>query len=187
MTDALGPSFDHLGKIAREAVGLFGALDAPMPLLGEWLWLALVAALAGVALRVGSPRERLSVLVLPVAAVAVTIVMSVVYREIGPLHGRYVLPFLVLVPLWFGEVAVRGREQLPALPIPIFAVAGAVHVLGWWSSSRRFAVGEDGSWLFIGDARWSPPAGWWPWVLVVMLATGAYLATARPAARTRAP
>jgi hypothetical protein len=183
VTDALEPSVEHLDEIAREVVGLFGALDAPMPVAGEWLWFALLAALAGAALLVGGRRERLSVLLLPAAAVVVTLVMSVVYREIGPLHGRYVLPLLVLVPLWFGEVLLRGRERLPEalarwLPIAIFAVAAGVHVLGWWSSGRRFAVGEDGPWFFPGDAEWSPPAGWWPWVLLVALGAAGYVATA---------
>jgi neutral trehalase len=112
----------------------------------------------------------------------VTMVMSVVYREIGPLHARYVLPFLVLVPLWCGEVVLRRRDDLPpglasALPVLIFVVAAGVHVLGWWSSSRRFAVGEEGAWMFLGDAQWSPPAGWLPWVVLAALAVAAYVAS----------
>ena len=87
-------------------------LTRPCP-AGEWLWFALLGALAATALLVGRGRERLSVVLLPVAAVAVTMVMSVVYREIGPLHARYVLPFLVLVPLWCGEVVLRRRDNLP--------------------------------------------------------------------------
>jgi Predicted membrane protein (DUF2142) len=182
VTDALGPSWDHLGAIARQTIGVFGALDAPMPPAGEWLWFALLGALAATALLVGRGRERLSVVLLPVAAVAVTMVMSVVYREIGPLHARYVLPFLVLVPLWCGEVVLRRRDDLPpglasALPVLIFVVAAGVHVLGWWSSSRRFAVGEEGAWMFLGDAQWSPPAGWLPWVVLAALAVAAYVAS----------
>jgi hypothetical protein len=183
VTDALGPSWDHVGEIVREAVGMFGSLDALMPLAGEWVWLALLVALAATALLVSRGRDRVLVLALPVVAVAVTLVMSVVYREIGPLHGRYVLPFLVVLPLWYGEVVLRGRDRLPAglaraLPIVVFVVAAGVHVLGWWSSSRRFAVGDDGPWLFPGQADWSPPAGWWPWVVLVAFATAAYVASA---------
>jgi hypothetical protein len=183
VTDALGPSWDHVGEIVREAVGMFGSLDALMPLAGEWVWLALLVALGATALLVGRGRDRVLVLALPVVAVAVTLVMSVVYREIGPLHGRYVLPFLVVLPLWYGEVVLRERERLPAglaraLPIVVFVVAAGVHVLGWWSSSRRFAVGDDGPWLFPGQADWSPPAGWWPWVVLVAFATAAYVGSA---------
>jgi hypothetical protein len=188
VTDALGPSWGNLDEIARQAVGVFGALDAPMPRGGAWLWLALLVALAATALFVGGRRERLSVLALPAGAVVVTLVMSVVLREIGPLQGRYALPFLVLVPLWYGEVVLRRRDKLPAelavaLPVLVFAGAAGVHVLGWWSSSRRFAVGDSGAWVFLGDAQWSPPGGWLPWTLLVALAAAAYLATGMAALR----
>jgi hypothetical protein len=105
--------------------------------------------------------------------------MSVVYREIGPLHGRYVLPFLVLVPLWAGEVVLRRREDVSApvmsgLVLGTFVAAGAVHMLGWWSSARRFAVGTHGDWLFPDVAAWSPPLGWRTWSLAMGAAVVAY-------------
>ncbi len=177
--EALGPSIDRLPHLGRDVVGTFGALDAPMPRAGHVAWLVLLGFLAGAVLIVGNGRERLSMLGLMVAAVGVTLVMSVVYREIGPLHGRYVLPFLVLVPLWAGEVVLRRRRHLPAplmsgLALGTFVAAGAVHMLGWWSSARRFAVGGDGVWFFPDVAAWSPPLGWWTWSLVMAAAVIAY-------------
>jgi Predicted membrane protein (DUF2142) len=179
--DALGPSWDHLGEIARQIVGVFGALDALMPRSGMWLWYGLLALLGGTALVVGRRGERLSVVALLPGAVAVTMVMSVVYREIGPLHGRYVLPLVGLIPLWYGEVVLRRRELLSAavarvLPILIFGVAAGVQLFAWWSNSRRFAVGEEGSWAFVSDAQWSPPGGWWPWAVLAALAAALYVA-----------
>jgi hypothetical protein len=151
-----------------------------MPLVAYVLWALLVAGLGLAALALGDRRERLSLAGLLAAAIAVTVVMSVVYREIGPLHGRYALPYLVLVPLWEGELVLRHRARLGAgvermLPAAVFAVAGAVQLLGWWSSARRFAVGTDGSWLFPRHAEWSPPAGWWPWLTLAALGAAAYL------------
>ena len=109
------------------------------------------------------------------------LVMSVVYREIGPLHGRYALPLLVLVPLWAGEVVLRRRARLSARLVLVlsggtFAAAAAVQLLAWLASSRRFAVGQDGGWLFFRDAEWAPPLGWWPWLLMAAAAAGCYLA-----------
>lgn len=188
--DALGPSVSHLRDVGQQAIGVFGALDAPMPTAGYLLWSALFVALTAAALAAGTRRDRVCVAALLLAAFGVTIVMSVVYREIGPLHGRYALPFLVLVPLWEGEILLRRREQLPAsllggLVAGTFAVAAAVQLLGWWASARRFAVSEDGSWLFPRDASWSPPLGWWTWIVIACLAVAAYAAGAAVAALDR--
>jgi hypothetical protein len=180
--DSLGPSVNHLPEVAKQAVGVFGALDAPMPGAGYVLWLLLIASLAAAAIAVGSPRERASVLALAAAAVGVTLVMSmVVYKEIGPFHGRYALPLLVFVPLYLGEILLRRRARLGrrlrrSLVVGVFSVATAVQVLGWWASARRFAVGDHGSWLFFGNADWSPPLGWWPWLLAVAAAAATYAA-----------
>ena len=124
------------------------------------------------------------------ALVGVTIVMSVVYREIGVLHGRYALPFLVLLPLWEGEVVLRRRAELRAdlrgaVVATVFGVAALVQFIAWWANARRFAVGRDGGWLFVDDALWSPPLGWWPWILLAALGAAAYLAVAVSGVRTR--
>jgi predicted membrane protein DUF2142 len=177
--DALGPSFSHLPSIAKQSIGVFGWLDAPMPWFAYALWALLVAGLGVAALALGDRRERLSLVGLAAVAVVVTVGMAVVYREIGPLHGRYALPFLVLVPLWEGELVLRHRAELRAelersLVVGVFGVAAVVQLVGWWASARRFAVGTDGGWLFPRHAEWSPPAGWWPWVVLAALAAAAY-------------
>jgi hypothetical protein len=188
--DALEPSISHLPGLAKQTIGVFGSLNAPMPLGAYVVWALLVATLTAVALAVGDRRDRVSIAVLIVAGLGVTLVMSVVYREIGVLHGRYVLPFLVLIPLWFGEVVVRNRARLPAkqlstLVAGAFVAAGAVQLVGWWASARRFAVGDDGSWLFIGDAEWAPPLGWEPWLALAVAAFAAYAAAGASAVKAR--
>ena len=153
VTDAIAPSWEHLGRVLLEAIGVFGALDAEMPAWGYVLWAALLAALATAAFAAGDRRDRISIVGLAAAAVVVTMVMSVVYREIGPLHGRYALPFLVVVPLWLAEILLRRRDRLApgllqALVPAILGGAAVVHLLGWWTDARRFAVGDGGSWAF---------------------------------------
>jgi predicted membrane protein DUF2142 len=179
--DALGPSFGHLPDIGKMAIGVFGKLDAPMPKWGIVVWALLLVVLIAAALVAGGTRERLSVLGALLGIVVVVMVMSVVYREIGPMQGRYAMPVLVLVPLWMGEVVLRRRDHLPSaamrgLVAAVFASTLAVHVLGLWAASRRFAVGDGLAWRFFSDAAWSPPLGWWPWVVCTVAAACAYLA-----------
>jgi hypothetical protein len=176
--DAIGPSLSRLPELARQVVGVFGALDAPMPAAGYVLWALLLALLAGAAFVLGSRRERIALSALGAVVIVVILVMSVVYREIGPLHGRYALPVIVLLPLAAGEVVLRRRARLPAfqraaLVSGSFTLAAGVHALGWWASGRRFAVGADGSWLFPWSAEWSPPLGWAPWLALVAIAVAA--------------
>jgi len=189
--DAIGPSFSHLPSIAKQAFGVFGSLDAPMPDFAYFLWALIVVGLGVLAWIVGDRRDRVSLVGLLAALVAVTMVMSVVYREIGVLHGRYALPFLVLLPLWEGEVVLRRRARLRAdvdagVVAAVFGVAALVHMVSWWSNAHRFAVGRDGGWLFLDDAQWSPPLGWWPWLLLAALGVACYVAVAVAGLRERA-
>lgn len=192
--DAIGPSFSHLPSIGKQAIGVFGSLDAPMPGFAYVLWGLIVVGLGMLAWVVGDRRDRLSIVALLAALIGVTIVMSVVYREIGVLHGRYALPFLVLFPLWEGEVVLRRRAALRAdvsgaVVAAVFGLAGLVQLVGWYANAHRFAVGRDGGWLFLDDAQWSPPLGWWPWLLLAALGAASYLAVAAAAvlARRAAP
>jgi hypothetical protein len=160
-----------------------------MPAWGYWLWAALVVALVAAALAAGDRRDRISIAALAGAAVVVTMVMSLVYREIRPLHGRYALPFLVFVPLWPAEVLVRRRDRLApgvlrALVPAVLAGAAVVQLLGWWTDARRFAVGDGGSWLFFHGPAWSPPPGWWPWLLLAVAGSALYVVVAASALRT---
>jgi hypothetical protein len=58
----------------------------------------------------------------------------------------------------------------------VFAGTLAAHALGLRASGRRYAVGDGLTWQFFTDAAWSPPLGWWPWVLVAIGAACASLA-----------
>ena len=175
LVDALRPAIDGLPEVGRQAVGVFGTLDVTMPEPAYWLWGLLVLALIGAAVAAGTRRDRLTVGALVAGAVVVTVGMALVYREIGPLHGRYALPVLVLVPLWSGEILLRRRERLTesalrALVAGSVALVAAVHAVAWWANGRRFAVGADGDWLFLSDAAWRPPLGWIPWLCLMLVA-----------------
>jgi hypothetical protein len=181
LIDALRPSVGYLPEVGQQAIGVFGSLDARMPTAGYLLWLALVGVLAAAALAVGGRPSRIKIVALLGGMVVVTVILSLPVREYSPLQGRYILPLLVLAPLWLGDVVLHRRERLPeavvtGLVVGTFATAAAVQLLAWWTSARRFAVGSDQSWLFLGSADWSPPLGWWTWLLVAALAAAASVA-----------
>ena len=133
---ALGPRLAGCaGTIARppahpdvQAIGVFGSADASMPWPGYALWLLALAGVGTAALVVGGRRERLSVLGLVGGTLVVVLGMSLVYREIGRLQGRYALPVLVLLPLWLGEVVHRRRAWLSDRATRILA-GGALGVV----------------------------------------------------------
>ncbi len=171
LLEALAPSLSHLPKLTLQAIGIFGSADSSMPWTGYALWLAALLVLGGAALAVGQRRDRLSVLGLAGGLLAVVIGMSLVYREIGPLQGRYALPVLVLLPLWLGEVLHRNRELLPPstqrhLAGGLLGIVALVQAVAWLSNAHRFAVGQGGSWSFLTGDGWAPPPGWPPWALL---------------------
>lgn len=184
--DALRQSLHDLDDIARHAVGNFGALDTPLP---GWLYLAWALAalvVCGLAALRGSWRERAGLTACAVVALVVTIGVSVFQLRTGyGAQGRHVLPALVLLPLWAGEVLRRHPDGLTRLAPAIGVVWAIGQAVAWLANARRAAVGADGSWWFFGAAEWSPPGGWWPWAL--MAAAGAALGLAAAmAARERA-
>ena len=43
-------------------------------------------------------------------------------------------------------------------------------------NARRFAVGAQRSWVFLGKSRWTPGLGWAPWLSLGVLACAVLLA-----------
>ena len=175
--DALAQSFHDLDDIARHAVGNFGALDTPLP---GWLivaWGLAAVGLCGLAAARGSWRERAGLVGCAVVALLMTLVVSVFQLRTGyGAQGRHVLPVLVLVPLWAGEILRRRPQGLGWLLPAAGGLWAGGQAVAWLANARRAAVGTDGSWWFFGAAEWSPPGGWWVWA--VLAAAGAALGLA---------
>ena len=100
---------------------------------------------------------------------------AAVFRPTGyGVQGRYVLPFAIAVPLLAGEIVFRHRDRLEPLNTRrllgwLAAIAAVVQAIAWFSNARRYAIGVDGSWWFLGRAEWSPPLGWWPWAVLACI------------------
>jgi hypothetical protein len=184
------PSVEALGELARQVVGKFGALETELPVGLYVAWWLMLAVLVAVALALGTRRERIALAGLALGAVVVVVGLSAVYRQTEfPTQGRHILPLVVIVPLCAGEVVNRHAARLSrraggALLCGLASAAAAVHAAAWYANARRFAVGVDGDWTFVGDAEWLPPLGWYPWMLVVAAGTAAYVVAGVTAART---
>ncbi len=185
LVSSISQGIAQLPLVLREQVGVFNYLEVSMPLLAYGLWGALAVALFTSALLVGSRRQRLHLLLAGVAALTLPVLLvATTMRHTGfSLQGRYVLSFSVVVPLLAGEILVRRYDRLRALDarqlfLPFALVAGFVQFVAWWTNARRFAVGIRGPRWFLPSAEWSPPLGWWPWLLLAV--TGVCLLMAAP-------
>jgi hypothetical protein len=174
----------QLPAVLREQVGVFNYLEVSMPLLAYGLWGALAVALVTAALLVGSRRQRVHLLLSAAAALTLPVLLvATTMRHTGfGLQGRYVLSFSLVVPLLAGEILVRRFDRLRALDarqlfLPFALVAGFVQLVAWWTNARRFAVGIRGPYWFVPAAEWSPPLGWWPWLLLAVAGMCLLMAT----------
>jgi hypothetical protein len=186
----------------RQWVGVFGWASVPMPDYAYRVWWVAVLLLLLVAVAIGPWRARWGLVVVLAGAVAVAIGLDVlVLRQTRfPVYGRYLLPLAVLVPLAAGEVLTRRAARLPAvlvrsIPVALPLLVAAVQLVALWADARRHAVGVHGPVWFVGHARWSPPAGWTPWLVLacagaaclVGVAAGGLRAWPASAAFTPAP
>lgn len=184
VVSSLSQGIAQLPAVLREQVGVFNYLEVPMPLLAYGLWGALAVALGTIALLVGSRRERLHLLLAIGAALTLPVfLVATTMRHTGfSLQGRYVLSFSLVVPLLAGEILVRRDHWLRTLDaahlfVPFALVGGFVQFVAWWTNARRFAVGIRGPRWFLPSAEWSPPLGWWPWLLLAVAGAGMLMAT----------
>ena len=176
----VGDSIDHATRIVPEVVGRFGTLEYDLPLTVYVAWFAALAVVVAAALRAGGRRERGVLAVALLAAAALPPLFFIAFtRHTGfGLQGRHLLPVLAAVPLLAGEIAWRFESRLTAFEARLLALGvpvavAACHAIAFYANARRSAVGTDGPVAFLGDAEWTPPLGWLPWLLVA--AAGATL------------
>jgi Predicted membrane protein (DUF2142) len=173
-------------RSSSELISGFGWLEYRLPLVYV-AWFALGFALIGLALYVSDLRGRILVAGLVVfACLFPMVVWLLVVRQSGfGMQGRYVLPVLVAVPLVAGEMLRRHPARGPGWAVAALpAAVGLLQVIAWYLAARRSAVGVGGPLDFLGQAQWSPPGGWAPW-LACAIAGGVLIAAS--ATSPRAP
>ena len=178
--DSLRGFLAQLTQLLQESIGRFGWLDVRPPSAVNLVWFAAALALVVTALVLGDRRDRTVLIAMLLIALVVSYVTYArVFSPIGAgLQGRHVLPILAVVPIWSGVVlAERLRPRVLGIAVRAGAIAlPLVVVAGLYLNAMRYAIGlrpDEGPVWFVPAAQWSPPLGWYPWL--VLSVTGAVL------------
>lgn len=170
------PAMGELRRVGYELIGVFGWIDTGLPPFSYSAWTVMLAALATLALLVGSWRQRvLLVLLVPAFVVVTLFVAAGLMRQNGfDIQGRHVLAMAMIVPLFAASVLAQNRQRLlglwPRHLLLWFAVPVAgIQALAFYVNARRYAVGIGGPVNFLGSSEWQPPGGWLLWLGVVSL------------------
>ena len=176
LASALRTTLGQLRQVTREAIGFFGWVDTPMPRMAYVVWLTLLLALGALAMVAGDRRQRQVLIGSLMVCVLTTLALGALLAQHDQaVTGRYVLPVVIVLPLLAGEV-LAGNHQWAAMErlrsgvLAATVSVVAVHVLAWLVNARRYAVGTRGPALFLTNDVWSPPGGWWPWLLAAVAA-----------------
>jgi len=178
-----------LPEIYRQGIGVFGWLDTYLHPAGYWLWTGLLVVVVALALLVARRRQRWVLGGLMAAVVVVTVGLALLNRPTGfGVQARYVLAFVVALPLVAGETLFARRSRLGeleprSLPLLAAIVMALIQVGAWYVNARRYAVGVGGPRLFFADAEWRPPLGWAPWLALTLFGAAALVAAAALAGR----
>lgn len=188
------PAMGQLRRVGYELIGVFGWIDIGLPPLAYTTWTVMLAAMATLALLVGSWRQRVVLVLLPPGVVVVTLFVAAgLMRQNGfDIQGRHVLAIAMIVPLYAAAVLAQNRDRLmglwPRQLLLWFAVPVAgVQALGFYVNARRYAVGIGGPLNFLGSSEWHPPGGWLLWLCVAAVGVTSVLVGAVMAAHAPFP
>lgn len=173
---AVIPALLSFPETVAELIGVFGWNDTPAPRPAIAIWGLMIVATIGVALLRSRRRQRqtLDLALIGGSALALVIAAALVLPHGYSLQGRYVLPGAVAIPLMAADFLYLNRQRIPSW-IPTFVSRAAppllalAQLLAWYANARRYAVGAEGSWLFLGHNQWEPPFGWGPWLATAVV------------------
>jgi glycosyltransferase involved in cell wall biosynthesis len=144
----LRATIGQTGADLREAVGLLGWLDTPVPTSMVFLWMIGIGLLVAVSLVVDDRRALIGAVAILGSGIASSWVLTMLQNDPTGLYwqGRYYLPLLVGVPVVLGAVPAPGPVarrlggSVALISIVVVNVALAAMM-------RRFGVGISGSLL----------------------------------------
>ena len=162
-------------QTATDGVGSFGWLDVVMASWTTTLWLVAAAALLLGGLVRGRRRDRLVIvgMFLALALLAYVTYSRVFEPAQSGLQGRHLMPFFALLAVFAGIVV--AERMSPAtfgrLLTGLALVLPPLQFYALFLNAKRYAVGltSEPTW-FLPAARWSPPPGWLPWLVLGFVA-----------------
>jgi Predicted membrane protein (DUF2142) len=167
-------AFRHNNAWLPTLVGVFGSYDTRMPLVSYLAYYLLLGGVALLALRRGSRRERLVLLLLALAIATVPPAIVATHAKVDGFlwNGRDTLPLAVGLGVLVAIIASRqaasrddSRDPVPtALPrlwvLLAMALLVVTHAGALFAALRRYSVGTSGPVLsFLWHASWHPPLG----------------------------
>jgi Predicted membrane protein (DUF2142) len=182
LAQGIHQGIDQLPPVLQGAVGIFASLTIFLPLAAYWIWWLVVLGLGGMALYLGDRRTKIVwLLVAIVALVFPVLFVAWIDRFTGfGLQGREVLPALLLIPMAAGEVVSLHSSQFGGRRVArvglgsVIALIAVFQGYAWWYDARS-AAGAPHTIRFYAHATWSPPMGWFPWIMSAALGTVALL------------
>jgi hypothetical protein len=201
--EAARAAVSNLILVVLQLPGIFGWNETPIAIPWTWLYGTGLVALVAVAIVFGTRRQRAALLL----AIAISIVMVVLiamplemYAQRYAMQARYVLPFAVLIPLLVADALSRAAARAPdarppgtpwyptggLLPAAVITFMTTVQLVGWWTNAVRNANGFGG-FAFWGEDAWTPPLGWAPWLVLVLVGVVSGLGAAWLVWRSPAP
>ena len=106
---------------------------------------------------------------------------ALIYRHTGfGLQARYVLAVWMIVPILSGEFLRSRAEDRLAVAVPVSAAVAllALLQLAAWLVNARQSAGRHSFVWFLHGVSWSPPLGWWPWLLSAAVGSALIIAAA---------
>jgi hypothetical protein len=182
IVQAIPNAFADVPRTALEQIGWFGWVDTPVPGAVYALWLTALAFVLAIAIIVGTPHERIALIVVVICAGIVMVVLDAMLMVPLRQHiqGRDAMPVSIAIPLWGSEIVYRHRRRFASIlgRWHLFSTSvgiAFVHLASWWIAARRHSVGINGPWLFPSAVgAWSPPTGW-PLLIIVAVSAGVLL------------
>jgi hypothetical protein len=173
---SLGQAVRDLPNQARDIIGIFGYNNTTMPNAAYVLGLVLLGGIGVLALAIGNLRERVALIGLGLAIVALNLGLAVfVEAQIGfGMQARYVMPLAVGLMLMAGDIvqAHSGRirkETVRPLLAAAYAGTALLHLTAFVANQHRYAVGIGGGWQPLWDSRWTPVGGLGPWFTLAIV------------------
>ncbi len=158
-------AFDRTDKYLHQFIGVFGWLDTKSPAVTAVIWSVMLVVVLLIGLVAGTWRQRLCMVLLGIAIVAVPTAITSSHARVDGLvwQARYSYPLDVGLLLLAMGVASRGPladRRVVRVIAALAAVAIVVAQFGaFYQALRRYVVGLNGPahFYFNHPGNWQPP------------------------------